>query len=115
MAILHVLSLTLASGILQASPVTPQQAQDPTQQPAAAAIAAPRMETRNAAPAPDRQVCRRHVRIGTLAGFESICHTEAEWRAIAAGTQSSYQQLQGTLGSTNHRVSTNLRDSNGPF
>jgi len=70
----------------------------------------------NTAPARDRQICRRHTRIGTLAGFESICHTEAEWRAIAAGTQSSYGQLQGTLGSTNDRQnSTQLRDRNGPF
>ena len=56
-----------------------------------------------ATPARERQICRRQARIGTLAGYESVCRTEAEWRAIAAGTQSSYRQLQGTHGSTHGR------------
>jgi hypothetical protein len=110
MAILLVLSLAI-TGTTQPEPniLAGGQQRAPT------ATATSQAPTPAAAPARDRQICRRHVRIGTLAGFESICHTEAEWRAIARGTQSSYEQMQGTHGSTNHRVSTDLRDRNGPF
>jgi hypothetical protein len=112
MAILLVLSLAITGATPQESNALAGGQQQAS---AATATATAQAPTPAAAPARDRQICRRHTRIGTLAGFESICHTEAEWRAVARGTQSSYEQLQGTHGSTNHRVSTDLRDRNGPF
>ena len=66
-----------------------------------------------AAPARERQICRRQARIGTLAGYESVCHTAAEWQAMARGTQESYRQLQGTLGSTHDREGGLLCRPNG--
>lgn len=51
----------------------------------------------------ERQICRRQVRIGTLAGYERVCHSASEWQALARGTRESWQQLQGTFGSTTDR------------
>jgi hypothetical protein len=105
MTTLLFLSLAFASAATLEPKTLAGNVQTSERQQAAAATATATTQTTSVSttPARDRQICRRQARIGTLAGFESICHTEAEWRAIARGSQASWGQLQGTFGATNDR------------
>lgn len=93
--------VSLAGVTLQQPAAGPDPDQGAGQQPVARASIDP---DRNSVSAADRPICRRQVRIGTLAGFERVCHTAAEWQALARGTGESWRQIQGTHGATNHRM-----------
>ncbi len=100
MTMLLVLSLTVTAAIqLAASPIQVQGAGE--QQ--TAAETTPRTASQHTGAGGERQICRRQTRIGTLAGTETICRTAAEWQALARGTRESWQQVQGTFGSTTDR------------
>jgi hypothetical protein len=94
------LVLSLAAAIQQ--PATPVQVQGAGQQ-QVAADATSRTAEQHTGTGRDRVICRRQTRIGTLSGSQTVCHTAAEWQALSRGTGQSWQQLQGTLGSTNDR------------
>jgi hypothetical protein len=63
---------------------------------------APTVQTASAEARPvrERQICKTETRIGTLAGNHRVCHTSAEWRAIADGARETWERLQGVQGST---------------
>ncbi len=56
----------------------------------------------------DRVICKREVKIGTLAGYQRTCHTRAEWARIGRESKESWEQLQGTHGSTNERMAADI-------
>ena len=50
--------------------------------------------------AKEKLICKRRVKTGSLAGYERSCHTKAEWQRISDSTRETWQELQGTKGST---------------
>jgi hypothetical protein len=83
------LACLLASAGISASSQTPVSG-DP--RPAASA-------TTNAAPG-DKLVCKKRLRTGTLADYEKICHTKAQWERIGAAWRDTWAEMQGIKGST---------------
>ena len=71
---------------------------------AGAASSAPKEPVQTASAEPrqvhERQICKTETRIGTLAGNHRTCHTAREWRQIADNARDTWQQMQGTQGST---------------
>ncbi|WP_235091310.1 energy transducer TonB [Sphingomonas lutea] len=53
-----------------------------------------------ASAAPEPQICKRTVRVGTLAGFERTCMTQREWDKATQDTQDYWNDLQGRKGSS---------------
>ena len=51
---------------------------------------------------PEKMICKRQVRTGTLAGVERTCYTRAEWQRLASHTREAWQEIQGIKGSTNN-------------
>lgn len=62
----------------------------------------PAIRIADAAPAPSsKRICKRQVRIGTLAAYDRVCMTAAEWDLQRARLQQELGELQGARGSTN--------------
>ena len=53
----------------------------------------------NAAPG-DKLICKKRLKTGTLADFQKICHTKAEWERIGAAWRDTWGEIQGSKGST---------------
>lgn len=53
-----------------------------------------------AANAPDKMVCKRTTRIGSLVAKERVCRTTSEWQRLSERIRSEWGALQGTKGST---------------
>ena len=53
-----------------------------------------------ATPKPEKKICRRKVKTGSLADYERHCATAAEWARMSQQTQREWGALQGTHGST---------------
>lgn len=51
-------------------------------------------------PKPEKKICRRKLRTGSLADYERHCATADEWARMTQQTQREWGALQGTLGST---------------
>jgi hypothetical protein len=68
--------------------------------PPASEAPAVRTASADSKPPRERQICKTETRIGTLAGNHRVCHTSAEWRAIADGARETWERLQGVQGST---------------
>ena len=66
--------------------------------PGAATTPAP-IRTASAAK-PEKKIGRRKVKTGSLADYERLCATAAEWSRMTQQTQREWGALQGTLGST---------------
>jgi TonB family protein len=66
---------------------------------AAAPAAAPPVRTASAA-LPGKRICRRQAKTGSLAGFERICMSKAEWDRHSDEQRAMWQEVQGTKGST---------------
>ena len=49
---------------------------------------------------PNKKICKREQRTGSLAGVERICRTKAQWQALSDRTREELQDLQGAKGST---------------
>ncbi|GAA4711831.1 TonB family protein [Sphingomonas lutea] len=49
---------------------------------------------------PEKQICKRTLKTGTLAGYERTCMSEADWKRSARETQDFWGDLQGKKGST---------------
>jgi len=49
---------------------------------------------------PEKQVCKRNVRVGTLSGFERTCMTPTEWARQTDEMRQSWEEIQGKKGST---------------
>lgn len=66
--------------------------------PASARLAAPvKMAS---ASAPEKKICKRTVRTGTLAGFERTCMTKREWDRATDESRQPFEELQGRKGMT---------------
>ena len=61
-------------------------------------LAAPRQLA--AGSAPEKKVCKKTVRTGTLSGFERTCMTPTEWNRQADEMKEPWEDLQGKKGST---------------
>jgi TonB family protein len=64
------------------------------------APAAPASVATAAAAAPEKLICRRKLRAGSLASFERTCLTRLEWRRLADHGREVLQELQGAQGSS---------------
>jgi TonB family protein len=64
--------------------------------PAPAASAA----TMAAAAKPEKKICRRRVKTGSLADYERLCATAADWDRMAERTRAEWGAVQGVLGNT---------------
>ena len=53
------------------------------------------------AAAPEKMVCKRTLRAGTLADFERVCMTPTEWAKQSDDMKQPYEEMQGKKGSTN--------------
>lgn len=53
-----------------------------------------------AATTPEKRICKRSVRAGTLAGFERTCLTESEWAQRQDHAREFWDELQGRKGSS---------------
>jgi periplasmic protein TonB len=49
---------------------------------------------------PEKQVCKRNVRMGTLSGFERTCMTPSEWARQTDEMKQPWEEIQGKKGST---------------
>jgi TonB family protein len=48
-----------------------------------------------AAAAPEQKVCKKTVRVGTLAGFERTCIAASEWAKQSDQVKQTYEEIQG--------------------
>jgi protein TonB len=49
---------------------------------------------------PEKQVCKRYVRMGTLSGFERTCMTPSEWARQTDEMRQPWEEIQGKKGFT---------------
>lgn len=49
---------------------------------------------------PEKKVCRRRVKTGSLADYERLCATQADWDRMSQRTKEEWGAIQGTFGST---------------
>ncbi len=54
--------------------------------------------------APEKMVCKKNVKAGTLAGYERICMTPTEWAKQSDEMKQPYDELQGKKGFTNEAI-----------
>lgn len=53
------------------------------------------------ATAPEKQICKRTIKAGTLAGFDRTCMTQKEWEVARTQTRDHWNELQGRQGASN--------------
>jgi TonB family protein len=63
-----------------------------------AAMAAPQAVA--SADAPEKVICKKTVRTGTLAGFERTCMTQREWTRQSDDAKEQWGEVQGKKGAT---------------
>lgn len=63
-----------------------------------AVLSAPQAISGNAAP--EKVICKKNVRTGTLAGVERTCMTQRDWNRQSDETKQTWDELQGRKGST---------------
>jgi TonB family protein len=56
------------------------------------------------AKAPEKVVCKRTARVGTLAGFERTCMTPTEWAKQSDYERQMWDEVQGKKGATNDQM-----------
>jgi TonB family protein len=66
---------------------------------AAAPVAAPVLVT--ASTKPEKMICKRALRSGSLAGYERTCMPKREWLLMSDQMKQPYEDLQGAKGFTN--------------
>jgi hypothetical protein len=49
---------------------------------------------------PEKMICRRQLRTGTLARYDRTCMTDAEWDRYALNNRTFWDEQQGSKGST---------------
>lgn len=55
---------------------------------------------RIAAAKPEKKICRRRIKTGSLADYERLCATQADWDRMAQRTKEEWGAIQGSFGST---------------
>ena len=66
------------------------------------------------ATAPEKRICKKSVRTGTIAGVERTCLTQAEWTQRETQTRELFDELQGRKGSTSCDT-LGVAAANAPF
>lgn len=56
-----------------------------------------------AAPLPEKKICKRFAKTGSLASFERTCMTKREWQRATDESKEFWDELQGRKGNTNGR------------
>jgi protein TonB len=54
-------------------------------------------------PASEKKICKRSLKTGTLATYERICLSQAEWTRVRNRNRDEWGELQGAKGSTSGR------------
>lgn len=49
---------------------------------------------------PPKKICRRRIKTGSLADYERLCATQADWDRMAQRTKEEWGAVQGAFGST---------------
>ncbi|HET9640484.1 MAG TPA: energy transducer TonB [Allosphingosinicella sp.] len=90
---------TVSEGIVNW--VLPSQAASYGTPAATAAAAAPRLRIVDApAPASEKKICKRSLKTGTLATYERICLSQADWARVRERNRDEWGELQGSKGSS---------------
>lgn len=55
----------------------------------------------SAANAPEKMICKRELKQGTLAGYERTCMTKREWQRLSDEMKQPWDDIQGKKGMTN--------------
>jgi protein TonB len=63
-------------------------------------VAASTATPMKAAAKPEKKICRRRVKTGSLADYERLCATQADWDRMAQRTKEEWGAVQGAFGST---------------
>jgi len=74
--------------------------------PASATVLSAPKPVETSATAPERIVCRKTVRAGTLAGFERTCLTAREWTRQSDDAKEMWADIQGKKGNTREDMCT---------
>ena len=53
-----------------------------------------------AAAKPEKKICRRRLKTGSLADYERLCATRTDWDRMAERTRAEWGAVQGVLGNT---------------
>lgn len=67
--------------------------------PASATVLAP-PKVISSADAPEKMICKKSIRTGTLAGVERTCMTQREWNRQSDESKQVWDEMQGRKGST---------------
>lgn len=83
---------------------------------ALAGMGTPPADTSASTPAPvgGKIICKTETRIGTLAARKRVCHTAAEWQKIAARGRQTYEEIQGSHGSSHSVEPPGQLETGGP-
>jgi TonB family protein len=73
--------------------------------PASATVLAPPKPV-TALAAPEKMVCKKNLKAGTLSGYERICMTPTEWAKQSDDQKQPYADMQGKKGFTNEQIGT---------
>jgi TonB family protein len=55
---------------------------------------------------PEPQICKKNLRMGTLASYERICMTPTEWARQSDNMKQPYEDMQGKKGFSNEAIGT---------
>jgi TonB family protein len=55
---------------------------------------------------PEPQICKKNLRMGTLASYERICLTPTEWARQSDNMKQPYEDMQGKKGFSNEDIGT---------
>jgi len=80
--------------------VLPSQAASYSGQPAATAATGLRIVDAPAAAGSGKKICKRSLKTGTLASYERICLSKADWERHAERQREEWGELQGSKGSS---------------
>ena len=48
----------------------------------------------------EKVVCKKRPKTGSLAGYEKVCHTKADWDKIGRMSREAWEEVQGAKGSS---------------
>ncbi len=86
-----------ASGCAQS---TAQETLSP-QMPPVATVSSKSVQMASADGGADKKICRRTAVTGSLVKTTRVCFTQREWLAMAEETKTTWEEVQGSKGSTN--------------
>jgi TonB family protein len=67
-----------------------------------------------AAAKPEKQVCKKNLKMGTLSSYERICMTPTEWARQSDDMKQPYEDMQGKKGSSHCSIAIGGMGTEGP-